>query len=53
MNVIQSTLNFKNDKLEEPNFYLETKLSREDINGKHLWIISNAEYIKSATENVE
>ena len=32
-NNIQSTLKFRNDKVEEPDFYLEEKLAKREING--------------------
>ena len=49
---IQSTLNFNNDKVEEPEFYVGAKLSRRELNGKQVWIMLSTEYIKSVFKNV-
>ena len=48
MNDIQSTLKFKNIKVETPNFYLGEKLKKKDLGGKEVWKISSTDYIKSA-----
>ena len=53
MNDIQSTLKFKNEKVEELDFYLGEKMSRKDLNGKQVWKMSSTEYIKSSVDNVE
>ena len=52
MKNIQSTLNFNNDKVEEPEFYVGAKLSRRELNGKQVWIMLSTEYIKSVFKNV-
>jgi hypothetical protein len=44
---------FKNDKIEEPSNYLGAKLQRKEINGVTSWIITSADYVKAAIENVE
>ena len=46
-------LKFKNDKVEEPNFYPGAKLSRKELNEKQVWTMSSTEYIKSSDENIE
>ena len=53
MKDIQSTLKFKDDKVEEPEFYLGAKLQKKDLNGRKVWTMSSTDYIKSAVENVE
>ena len=53
INDIQSMLKFKNDKVEEPNFYPGAKLSRKELNEKQVWTMSSTEYIKSSDENIE
>ena len=46
MNDIQSKLKVKNDKLEEPDFYLGEKLFKKELNEKQVWTMSSTEYIK-------
>ena len=53
MNDIQSTLKFKNEKVEELDFYLGEKMSGKELNGKQVWKMSSTEYIKSSVDNVE
>ena len=53
MNDIQSTLKFKNIKVETPNFYLGEKLKKKDLGGKEVWTMSSTAYIKSSANNVE
>ena len=53
MNDIQSTLKFKNNKVETPDFYLGAKLKKKYLGGKEVWIISITYYIKSSMENVK
>ena len=53
VNDIQSTLKFKNDKVETPKFYLGAKLEKKDLGEKVVWKISSTDYIKSDVENVE
>ena len=53
MNDNQSTLKFKNDKLETPDFYLGENFKKKDLGGKEDWKMSSNDYTKSAVENVE
>ena len=53
MNEIKSTLKFKNDKVEEPEFYLGASLKRKKLNGKSIWTMSSMDYLKAAIDNVE
>jgi hypothetical protein len=53
MDEIRSSLKFKNDKTEEPEFYLGANLKRKVLNGKSVWTMSSADYLKAAIENVE
>ena len=53
MNDIQSTLKFKNNKVETTNFYLGEKMKKKDLGGKEVWTMSSTDYIKSAVENVK
>ena len=53
MKDIQSTLKFKDNKVEEPDFYLGAKLMKKDLNGRRVWTMSSTDYIKSAVENIE
>ena len=50
---IQSTFKFKNDKIEEPEFYLGAKLQRKPLNGLQCWTITSQDYVKAAVRNVE
>ena len=53
MNDIQSTLASKENKVDTPKFYPGEKLKKRDLDGKEVWIMSSADYIKSALENFE
>ena len=53
MNDIQSTLKFKNNKVETPNFYLGEKEKKKELCGKEVWTISSTNYIKPAVEKFE
>jgi hypothetical protein len=50
---IQGTFKFKNDKIEEPEFYLGAKLQRKPLNGLQCWTITSQDYVKAAVKNVE
>ena len=52
MNDIQSTLKFNNDKVEEPEFYLGTKLSGKALNGKQVCTMLITEYINYDAKNI-
>ena len=53
MNDIQSTLKFKNEKLETPDFCFGENLKKKDLGGKEIKTMSSTNYIKSAVDNVE
>ena len=53
MEEIQSTLKFKKNKIEEPEFYLGAKLEKKKLNGKAVWTMSITEYVKASIKNVE
>ena len=53
MNDIQSTLKFKNEKLETSDFCFGAKLKKKDLGGKEIQTMSSTNYIKSAVDNVE
>ncbi len=54
MEEIQSTLKFKKNKIEEPEFYLGAKLEKKKLNGKApVWTMSSTEYVKASIKNVE
>ena len=50
---IQGTFNFKNGKIETPEFYLGAKLQKKLIYGIQCWTISSQDYVKAAVKNVE
>lgn len=53
MNNIRASLKFKNDKVEEPEFYLGASLKKKRLNGKVVWTISSNDYLQNAVTNVE
>ena len=46
-------LPFKNDKVEDPEFYLGAKLEAKDLNGKRVWAMTCRDYINAAVSNIE
>ena len=53
MKEIASSLRFKKDKIEPPEFYLGAKLEKKELNGKVMWTMTSRDYIKAAVENIE
>lgn len=53
MNEIRSSLKFKNDRTEEPDFYLGVDLKKKDLDGRSVWTMSSADYLKAAIDNIE
>ena len=53
MDKIKHTLKFKNNKVEEPDFYLGTTIKKKDLNGKKVWMMLSQEYLKNAIKTVE
>jgi hypothetical protein len=53
MDQIRASLKLKNDKTEEPDFYLGVNLKKKPLNGKPVWTISSSDYLKAAIENSE
>ena len=53
MEQIASSLRFKNDKIEPPEFYLGARLEEKVLNGKLTWMMTSRDYIKAAIDNVE
>ena len=53
MDEIRSSLKFKNNKTEKPEFYLGANLKKKILNGKSVWTMSSANYLKAAVKNVE
>ena len=50
---IQGKFKFKNDKIEEPEYYLGVKISRKPLNGHQSWTMTSFDYINAAVKNVE
>ena len=53
MDEIKKTLKFKNDKVEEPDFYLGASLKKKEPNGKKVWTMTPYEYLRNAIATVE
>ena len=50
---VQRTFKLKNDKIEQPEFYLGAKLREKSINGLKCWTITSQDYVKAAVQNIE
>jgi hypothetical protein len=50
---VQRTFKLKNDKIEQPEFYLGAKLQEKSINGLICWTITSQDYVKAAVQNIE
>ena len=50
---VSQKFKFKKNKVEPPNFYLGAKLSKKKLNGRDVWTMSSAEYVKAAIDNIE
>ena len=48
MNELKSSLKFKNNKVEEPEFYLGANLKKKRLNGKDMWTMSSYDYLRNA-----
>ena len=53
MNDIRSSLKFKGDKFEEPEFYLGANLKKKRLNGKKVWTMLSFDYLQNALKNIE
>ena len=50
---IKKTLKFKNDKIEEPDFFLGASLKKKELNGKKVWTMTPYKYLRNAIATVE
>jgi hypothetical protein len=50
---VQKTLKLKNDRIEQPEFYLGAKLQEKPINNIKCWTISSQDYVKASVKNIE
>ena len=47
---IRGTSEFKNDKIEAPDFNLGAKLQKKPLNGIECWTITSQDYVKAAVK---
>ena len=52
MGDIQKNVNFKNNKIEEPDFYLGASLKKKELNSQTPWKMPSQEYIKIAIKKL-
>ena len=50
---VQGTFKLKNDKIEEPEYYLGAKLQWKPIKDTMCWTITSQDYVRAAVKNVE
>jgi hypothetical protein len=50
---IAKDFRFKKDKIKPPEIYLGAHLEKKELNGKHMWTMSNTKYLKAAEKNVK
>ena len=54
MKVIQANFKLKNDKVEEPTYYLGATVSKiQNEDGVECWVMDSDKYCESAVKNVE
>ena len=53
MGDIQNNMKFKNNNIEDPDFYSCASLKKKEPNGQTMWTMARQDYIKTATENLE
>ena len=53
MGDIQNNMKFKNNNIEDPDFYLGDSLKKKEMNGWTVWKMTRQEYIKNAIDNLE
>lgn len=53
MTAIQNAFKFKNDLIQQPEFYLGAAIQKKKLNGKNVWTMTSRDYIRLAIANVE
>ena len=53
MGDIQNNMKFKNNNIEDPDFYLGDSLKKKELNGWTVCKMTRQEYIKNEIDNLE
>lgn len=54
MSDISKVLRFKNDKIDDPEFYLGARLKKRKLeNGKSVWTMSSVDYVNASIKTIE